>query len=231
MPAQKRCSITSTWEIKFPKPSAAEVSDSNGNLKWFDDKNDPNVDIAALLALPDISQVEFLTIPLKMLADAAVVKSQKISEGDAVYLVGLMPQFTGENHNYPVVRHGYIALLSDEPIPLSPTVKQTVYALELGSWLGQSGSSVLLSLTGNRQGGMILGESYLLLGVMLGFVQNERPFQAVAPANTVLLGDTSNVGISYVLPAAEILKVLNSKEAQEQRDRDIQARNKLKTPK
>jgi hypothetical protein len=66
---------------------------------------------------------------------------------------------------------------------------------------------------------MFVGDSYSLMGLMLGSVQNERPFEIVtAPTNSVFLGDTSNVGISFVLPASEILKVLNSKEAQHERD-------------
>lgn len=201
-----------------------EVSDSDGNLKWFDDKDDPKADIAVSLSHPLEEEVDYKMIPLSMFADADSLKKSNVSEGDQVYLVGLMPQFTGEHHNYPVVRHGYIALLSDEPIPLTPQLKENVYALELGSWPGQSGSPVFLNLGGNRHGQMMVGDAYSLLGLMLGFVPNERPFETVAPTNNVWLGDASNVGISYVLPASEILKVLNSKEAQQQRDADIQAK-------
>lgn len=204
------------------------VSDSQGKLLWLDDKDDPNADVAVTLGHPTEGLVDYLTFPLSGFSSDDSLKKSNVSEGDSVYLVGLMPQFTGENRNYPVVRHGYIALLSDEPIPIGPNVKEKVYALELGSWPGQSGSPVFLSLGGMRGANLMLGESYSLLGLMLGFVPNERPFETVGPTNSVLLGDTSNVGISYVLPASEILKVLNSKEAQQQRDADIQAKTKNK---
>jgi hypothetical protein len=197
------------------------VSDSKGDLLWLDDKDDPNADVVATM-IQAAKEVDMLSIPLSLFSSDDSLKKSRVSEGDAVYLVGLMPQFTGENRNYPVVRHGYIALLSDEPIPLAPSVKEKVYALELGSWPGQSGSPVFLSLSGYRNGSMALGESYSLLGLMLGFVPNQRPFETVSSTSSVLLGDTSNVGISYVLPASEILKVLNSKEAQQQRDANIQ---------
>jgi hypothetical protein len=200
-----------------------DVSDADGKLRWFDDKDDPNADIAVALAFPDPAAVDYLTVPLSLFADSAFLKKQNVIEGDQVYLVGLMPQFTGENHNFPVVRHGYIALLSDELIPMAPNVKEHVYALELGSWPGQSGSPVFLSLGGVRGASIMAGESYSLLGVMLGYVQNERPFD-IAPTDSGFIGDSSNVGISYVLPASEILKVLNSKDAQAQRDADIQKR-------
>lgn len=206
-----------------------EVSDSNGNLKWFEDKDDINADIAILLALPSIDQVDYVTFPVSGFADADSLKKSNVTEGDSVYLVGLMPQFTGENRNYPVVRHGTIAMLADEPIPLSPTVKERVYALELGSWPGQSGSPVFLSLGGLRGGSMMLGEAYYLFGLMLAFVPNQRPFETVGPTTTGYIGDSSNIGISYVLPASEILKVLNSKEAQQQRDADIAAKAKAKS--
>ena len=104
-------------------------------------------------------------------------------------------------------------------------MKEKLYALELGSWPGQSGSPVFLNLGGARRGSLMIGESYSLLGLMLAFVSNERPFDTVAPTANVWFGDASNIGISYVLPASEILRVLNSKEAQQQRDADIQAKN------
>jgi len=204
------------------------VSDSKGNLLWFDDKDDPNADVAVILGHPPEGQVDYLTFPLGSFSNDDSLKQAHVSEGDSVYLVGLMPQFTGEKRNYPVVRHGYIALLSDEPIPLSPNVKEKVYALELGSWPGQSGAPVFLSLGGMRAANLTLGESYSLLGLMLGFVSNQRPFETVSPTNSVLFGEPSNIGISYVLPASEILKVLNSKEAQQERDQHVQADTKSK---
>jgi hypothetical protein len=64
----------------------------------------------------------------------------------------------------------------------------------------------------------MVNDSYSLLGLMLGYFKNQIPFDIVASTNSVTLGDASNVGISFVLPATEILKVLNSKEAQQERD-------------
>jgi Trypsin-like peptidase domain len=199
------------------------VSDKDGKLIWFDDKDDPNADVAIAPCLPDSNKVDFKTIPLLLFNDDASLKKANVTEGDQAYLVGLMPQFTGEHRNYPVVRHGYIALLSDEPIPFGAGIKEKVYALELGSWPGQSGSPVFLNLGGFRNGGMIAGDQWSFLGLMIGFVANQRPFDMVSPTVSGFIGDASNVGISYVLPAAEILKVLNSKEAQEQRDAEVKA--------
>ncbi len=206
------------------------VSDGKGNLVWFDDTEDPNADVAVYMGHPDEKIVDYLTFPSASFSSDDSLKESKVTEGDSVYLVGLMPQFTGENRNYPVVRHGFIALLSDEPMPIAPNVKEKVYALELGSWPGQSGSPVFLSLGGFRNGAVLHGESYSLLGLMMGFVTNERPFETMGPTNSVLLGDLSNVGISYVLPASEILRVLNSKDAQRLRDADIQLLKDKQTP-
>jgi Trypsin-like peptidase domain len=195
------------------------VADESGNLLWLDDKDDPGEDIAVIFVNIPQKDNDYLTIPLELLSSPDSLKKSNVVECDPVYLAGLMPQFTGVNHNYPVVRHGYISLLSDEPIPIGK-VKENVYALELGAWPGQSGSPVFLSFGGFRHGNMILGESYSLLGIMLGYFTNLRPIE-VNPTNTLWIGDAENVGISYVLPAYEIMKVLNSKAAQEQRDADI----------
>jgi hypothetical protein len=207
-----------------------QVSDSKGNLLWLDDRDDPNANIALSLGYPSDEEVDYQKISIQSFADSDTLKKSNVSEGDSVYLIGLMPQFTGETRNYPVVRHGSIALLSDEPIPIADNVKQHVYAVELGSWPGHSGAPVFLSLGGYRNGAMNVGDSYSLLGLMLGYFENARPFEAVAPTNSVWLGDTSNIGISYVLPASEILKVLQSKEAQQERDADILSKSDRKSP-
>lgn len=56
------------------------VSDETGNLKWFDDKDDPNADVAATLCEPDQTQADYRTIPLQMFADADFLKKQNVSE-------------------------------------------------------------------------------------------------------------------------------------------------------
>lgn len=203
---------------------------NKGELSWFTDKDDANADIAVLPCQPPMETLDYQPFPVSAFADKETFKTFKVTEGDSVYLVGLMPQFTGESHNYPVVRHGTIAMLAEEPIPFSATVKEKVYVVELGSWPGQSGSPVFLSLGGMRGGGIMLGESYRLLGIMLASVQNQRPFQVVTPNASGFIGDSSNVGISYVLPADEITKILNSKELQKLRDDDIEGK-KLKAGK
>jgi hypothetical protein len=60
-----------------------------------------------------------------------------------------MTQYYGESKNYPVVRRGSLALMTDEQID-TPTGKQKAFIAELASWPGNSGSPVFLSLTGLR---------------------------------------------------------------------------------
>jgi hypothetical protein len=196
------------------------VTDKTGKLKWFDDPDDPNEDIAVIQATPSQTEADYKAIPISLFSSPESLKKSNVIEGDPVYLIGLMPQFTGVKRNYPVVRHGYISLLSDEPISMNDDVKEKVYALELGAWPGQSRSPVFLSLGGYRNGSMSLTESYSLLGIMLGYFQNKIPIE-VNPTNTMRVGDDSNIGISFVLPAYEIMKVLNSKAVQEQRDANL----------
>jgi len=203
------------------------VSDSNGNLLWFTDKDDPDADIAITSRHPLENEIAWKHIDSPSFCDAEFLKRHNITEGESVYLFGLLPQFTGTHRNYPVVRRGSIAMISDEPLPIKANdkvIKEKLYVLDLQAWQGQSGSPVFLSLGGiGPNGSFTPGAAFYLLGVMLAYQVNIRPFDIIdqQPADSLTIGTAENIGISYVLPADEIVKILNSKEAQDARDKEV----------
>jgi hypothetical protein len=155
------------------------VSDDAGRLLWFEDKNDPQNDVAIAPGMPNVNLIDFKLVPTSMFADEDLLKKRSVHEGDPVYLFGLMPQYYGEKKNYPVVRKGSLALLTDEAIQTGPETRQHAYLAELASWPGNSGAPVFLNLGGFRDGTIMSGNDFHLLGLMLGYFSNVRPADIV----------------------------------------------------
>src|SRR5271155_3219939 len=149
------------------------VADADGTLLWYHGTNEVEEALAAN-CLPVADKVDFRFIPVSMFVDESILKSSDVEEGDAIYFVGLMAQFYGNKKNSPVVRHGTLALMTDEAIP-SSMGPQRGYIAEVQSWPGNSGSPVFLSLGGMRHGSILTGENLKLLGIMLGDFVNKIP--------------------------------------------------------
>jgi len=160
------------------------------------------------------------TIPIQMFADESLLREYKVSEGDAIFFVGLMPQYYGDKKNYPVVRRGTLALMTGEKIR-TPTGQQNVFIAEMISWPGNTGSPVFLNLTGLRDGSLALGSNFRFLGLLSGDFLNKIPATALDAAQ-VLLGDGARTGISFIVPADRLKAILESAPARAQRDAAVQ---------
>jgi tetratricopeptide (TPR) repeat protein len=125
--------------------------------------------------------------------------------------------------NYPIVRHGKLALLPDERIPFSddhPENTKELYLADVMSFGGNSGSPVFLRLGGLREAGNTLeGYSYYLLGTMEGYYQagsNIMMYSAGAAKP-----EEQNSGIAAIIPANAIEKLLTCPRAVAYRDRNV----------
>jgi hypothetical protein len=195
------------------------VADPQGNLTWLHDSDDA-VDVAAIGFLPDEKKYDFKAIPISMFVDDAELHSDQVSEGDSLYFIGLMAQYYGENKNYPVVRRGSLALMTDEKID-TPTGRQKAFIAELVSWPGNSGSPVFLSLGGLRAGHLMLGTNLKFLGVLSGSFLNVLR-GTILDSQTVQWGSAFNTGVSFIVTADRVKAVLDSPIAQAARDAEIQ---------
>jgi tetratricopeptide (TPR) repeat protein len=90
---------------------------------------------------------------------------------------------------------------------------QDLYLADITSWGGNSGSPVFIRLSGAlEQGGIISGVQYLLLGVMQGYFNSDRP----ASLDTAAITDTAhlnieltdNSGIAAIVPADKIIDIV-----------------------
>ncbi len=189
----------------------------DGFLSCSIDRQDPDADVAVCpINIPD-SIYDFKGISPEMLLNNEKIAALKINETDEVLFSGLFLPYHGAKRNYPIVRHGKLALIPQEKIPWATpdgnSSMQDLYLAEITSWGGNSGSPVFVRLTGAReQGSLMAGVQYVLLGVMMGYFNSDRP----ASLDTAAITDTAhlqvqlsdNSGIAAIVPATKILDII-----------------------
>jgi hypothetical protein len=196
------------------------VTDEQGHLLWFTDEQDPTNEAAVFPLLPSREKFDYKAIPTSMFVTSDTFAKANVSEGDRVFFIGLLPQFYGVTRNYPVVRSGALALITDEKIPLGLIGSHHVYVAEVSAWPGNSGSPVFLDLAGVRGGSLMLGQDLRMLGILLA--ENSNIISAKINQNLQYnWGNGQNTGISYILPAADLMSVLDGPAAQAARDREL----------
>ena len=161
---------------------------------------DPHIDLAVIPIMPDPSIFEYTAVPMEMFASPEKVKQLKIMEGDEVFFTGLFHSFQGNKRNYPIVRWGRVALMTEEMVPWGGEKdKRHLYLIEAQSFGGNSGSPVFFYLTGmrNPENIRVGGFDLLLAGVMMGY------FGA---------SSGENAGIAAVTPAYQLRDVLSNPE-------------------
>lgn len=116
---------------------------------------DPSVDIAVIPFLPDQKVFDFKFLPDDMLTTKEDFQKLKIREGSEVFFTGLFTPYLGSEKNYPIVRFGQVALITDEKIDWDGQ-KTDLYLIEAGSYGGNSGSPVFFYLGSDREPGSII---------------------------------------------------------------------------
>lgn len=185
------------------------VKDGEGNSLWFV-HDERAVDIAVLPTAPDPQAEEPKVISPSMFATRDIVAREGVVEGDDIFFTGLLPHYYQPRRNFPVVRHGRITLLTDEPVN-TPEGSTVLYFAECQSFLGNSGSPVFLNI----------GPRIFLLGVMKGYFYREElehPHDAHDAAKAVARFQ-ENIGIAAVTPVDKLKEILFHPRLTRERDR------------
>ena len=192
------------------------VMDAAGNLYWCVDPDDETVDLALLQLSLDEDKVDAIWFPTDLFATKETFKKLRINENDEVLFTGLFASYRGAKRNFPIVRHGKLALVTDERIPIdprNPSLTEDLILAEVTSFGGNSGAPVFLRVGGIREGATVsvAGYSYYLLGVMQGFFSEgmDLTLDVTAIHGTV----SQNSGIAGVIPAEKILHILDTPRA------------------
>jgi hypothetical protein len=135
--------------------------------------------------------------------------------------VGLFTPFIGNRRNFPVVRFGRVAMLSDEKIPWTERgIEQSLdlYLIECQSFGGNSGAPVFFYLDPSRTPGtLVLGRPYhlLLAGIMKGTFLDANEIRVIERSPVPF--SVENVGIAGIVLAYLLHEVLFSDALTEQR--------------
>jgi hypothetical protein len=189
----------------------------HGFLACSIDNQDTDADVAVCpINIPD-TIYDFKLLPPDIFVTQSKIQDLKLNETDEVLFTGLFLPYHGANKNYPIVRHGKLALIPKEKIPWTNPAgensMQDLYLADVTSWGGNSGSPVFVRLSGAReQGGLMAGVQYFLLGVMQGYFNSDRP----ASLDTASITDTAhldiklsdNSGIAAIVPAQKIMDII-----------------------
>jgi hypothetical protein len=170
---------------------------------------DPAADVAVIPGVPDEKRFDFKVLPNDFITSKKDFEELKIREGSEVFFTGLFSPHVGTLRNYPIVRFGKVALITEEKIKFGKLAAD-LYLVETGSYGGNSGSPVFFNLGSDREpGSIILGPPILkLAGVMSGTFLDVQPLRAIETAT--IAGAPSNMGIAAVVPAYKLLEILLS---------------------
>jgi hypothetical protein len=164
---------------------------------------DTTVDLAVIPAYPLREIYAYAIIEEEIVITRDKFKQARITEGDDVFFAGLFAPFVGTERNYPVMRFGHVALLSEEKIPWMNQMLD-LYLVECLTYGGNSGSPVFIYKPG------IPGMKPLFLaGVVMGSFNESSEVKMASSATPVAY---QNMGITAVVPAYFLHEILFSDE-------------------
>jgi Trypsin-like peptidase domain len=192
----------------------------SNEVHWYFPQDDA-VDLAILPFAPDPNQYSYKSIPSSMIVTSDKITSDDVVVGDRVIFSGYFSNFPGRIRIEPIIREGVIAMMPDENIDTTLHKPGRLYLADLYAFHGNSGSPVFVNTSGTHHGGILLGESYLLLGLISGYYPESAGYSV--PAATALTGEVrDNSGIATIVPADELKKLLDSAGIRAQQDSVMQ---------
>lgn len=189
---------------------------TQGNNQTVFLHSDLSVDIAVIPIFIDQSRFDVKFLPEKFLTTKEEYTKLDIREGSDIFFTGLFTPFTGAEKNYPIVRFGRVALVTDEKIDWNG-IKTSLYLIEAGSYGGNSGAPVFFYLGIDRNpGSLVMGQPILkLAGIMQGTFLDAQKIEVINTKATSI--SLSNMGIAAVVPAYKLHELLFSEELKRQR--------------
>jgi hypothetical protein len=218
----KPCQVLGSAIVLNRKPDTthsslyAETSRIDKILKWtYSDDDSVDLAVSGIGVPPDL--YDYVTIPTIQFITDEEVQKKIVVEGDPVLFSGLFIQSFSEVHRLePIVRSGTLAMVPEGVLDTTLNRKPGhLYLAEAHAFGGNSGSPMFIDT--NKFANIIGGPSYKFLGVISGEVlENADLTLNVTTSFAANIGANSDV--STVVPARELLKILNGKELQNERD-------------
>ena len=182
--------------------------------------SDDGVDLAITRFGLPWQAYDFVTVTTDMFVTDDMVKSKLVVEGDPVLFSGLFIQTFQSTHRLePIVRSGTLAMIPRAPMETVLHKPGRVFLAEVHSFGGNSGSPVFVDT--NKYANVIGAPNYKLLGVISGEVRESEDF-VLRVTTSYDATVAANSGVSVVVPAAEIVKLLDDPALKAEREVVVQ---------
>jgi hypothetical protein len=190
-----------------------------GASEWSLHPTDGTADVAVVSVQID-ARADVKSIPLKDFISKEDFSRFGFGIGDEVFTVGLFTEAPGTSRNFPLVRHGNLAMIPDEQIQTKLGYADA-YLVEARSIGGLSGSPVWIRasmLTVVKVGENKIspdGNAPALMvgpGKLLGLMHGHWDIRESEINKLKIVHDNQkgvNLGIAIVVPASKILETIN----------------------
>lgn len=217
--------LKTPFAIRFnDKENESHIQQSQIPFSWWRHPTE-SVDAAVF---PWGLRGRFATFPVTRFLSEHNLEATRIGIGDEVFIVGLFRKWAGRKKFSPVVRHGHVAMMADEPMPTENYGDCQIHLVEAFSLKGMSGSPVMVRQTipiplaprheNEPENVLTLGNMYLL-GLVHGYYRVDEVQQSW------------HSGISMVVPSTKILEILDQPKLLEYEQRIVDAMKKRKEDK
>jgi len=219
--------LKTPFAIRFnDRENKSHVQQSQIPFKWWRHPTESESVDAAVF--PWGLRGRFATFPVTRFLSDLNLEATRIGIGDEIFIVGLFRKWAGRAKFSPVVRHGHIAMMADEPIPTVNYGDAPMHLIEAFSLKGMSGSPVMVRQTipiplasrdeDEPENVLTLGNMYLL-GLVHGYFRVDEVKQVW------------HSGISMVVPSTKILEILDQPKLLEYEQKIVDAMKKRKDDK
>ena len=198
--------LKAQFAIRFnDKEGNSHVQQSQKHYSWWRHPTDKSVDAAVF---PWGLKGGFSSLPIERILTDQSRELTRIGIGDEIFIVGLFRKWAGRKQVVPIVRHGHIAMIANEPIPTKNYGNALMHLVEAFSLAGMSGSPVMARQTMpvpllpqndfEANTGLVLGDMYLL-----GLVHGIFPTEVAYEVKDADPGQIWHSGISMVVPSTK----------------------------
>jgi hypothetical protein len=190
---------------------------------------DENVDLAVLPWAPDTADLILESWDIVKFCAAEDSERRKSglawppTEGTPVLFAAMMPNYTGRERNYPIVRVGRVALVTDETLKGKYGLSD-YYLIESQVYPGNSGAPVWATYTWHPDDRAptaldLKMHATNFMGVLCaGWPAQQEVLVRKKPKGREMVA-YYNLGIAMVVPAAKLLELLMTPEMRAMRDR------------
>jgi hypothetical protein len=197
---------------------------ANGNVHWALPSDD-SVDLAAFDFEPDQGIYDFEVVPIDLLTTKDLLTAYEISEGEKIFFLGFFYQFPGITRIEPILRQGVLAMMPDEILQTTTGKPGAVYLGDVHVFGGNSGAPVFIDLDSWHAGRMVMGQKYVLLGVVSGMFYEDEELNLRVTTTVKGIGN-ANSGICMIVPAGAVRTLLDEPTLKAERDAVVATPNR-----